>query len=270
MIHSLAEAARTGLPRLPRFRTLRAMSPPALAPVRPPRPVTVTIAFWLQLALVLILLGLAGLAVAEAVHFDGQITRAAQLVPDADPAEVTGERRGNIAMTLVIGVPAVLLAMWLVATAGPVRRGLNTARILVFVASGTQLLVCFAQCCSGGFLVPLLTSVPTEVDPTTIDSEDEWPESEFFEALYSAADPFGDLFIPVAGLSVLLVLTLSAAVVLLLALPPANRWFVPGTAPSKPPPAPAAMGWPSAYPSCCRGRARLASSRRASRSRPAT
>ncbi|MBM0231484.1 hypothetical protein JNW91_06175 [Micromonospora sp. STR1_7] len=57
------------------------MSPPAAAS-RPPRPATVTIAFWLQLAVVLVLLGLAALTVAQAVHFDGQIDRAVRLVPD--------------------------------------------------------------------------------------------------------------------------------------------------------------------------------------------
>ncbi|WP_410819740.1 hypothetical protein [Micromonospora sp. 050-3] len=204
------------------------MSPPVAAP-RPPRPATVTIAFWLQLAVVLVLLGLAALTVAEAVHFDGQIDRAARLVPDADPDEVAGERQGNVAMTLILGVPAVLLAIWLAATAVPVRRGANLARILVFVASGAQLLVCFAQCCSGGFLVPLLT-MPEMGDEPPPDWDEEWETSTFFDTLYSGTDPWDDLFFPAAGLGVLTVLALSAAVVLLLALPPANRWFVPRTA----------------------------------------
>ncbi|MGC4760428.1 hypothetical protein [Micromonospora trifolii] len=204
------------------------MNPPATAS-RPPRPATVTIAFWLQLAVALVLLGLAALTVAEAVHFDGQIDRAVRLVPDADPAEVTGERQGNVAMTLILGVPAVLLAVWLAATAVPVRRGANLARILVFVASGAQLLVCFAQCCSGGFLVPLLT-MPEMGDEPPPDWDEEWETSTFFDTLYSGTDPWDDLFFPAAGLGVLTVLALSAAVVLLLALPPANRWFVPRTA----------------------------------------
>ncbi|MGW5556570.1 hypothetical protein ACWER9_04995 [Micromonospora sp. NPDC003944] len=204
------------------------MSPPATVP-RPPRPVTVTIAFWLQLTVVLVLLGLAVLTVAEAVHFDGQIDRAVRLVPDADPEEVAGERQGNVAMTLILGVPAVLLAVWLAVTAVPVRRGANVARILVFVASGAQLLVCFAQCCSGGFLVPLLTA-PEISDEPPPDWDEEWETSTFFDTLYSGTDPWDDLLFPAAGLGVLTVLTLSAAVTLLLALPPANRWFVPRAA----------------------------------------
>ncbi|MFE9190346.1 hypothetical protein ACFYL6_12110 [Micromonospora sp. NPDC007208] len=204
------------------------MSPPAAAP-RPPRPTTVTIAFWLQLAVVLVLLGLAALTVAEAVHFDGQIDRAVRLVPDADPDEVAGERQGNIATTLILGVPAVLLAIWLAATAVPVRRGANVARILVFVASGVQLLVCFAQCCSGGFLVPLLVAPELAAEPSP-EWDEEWETSTFFDTLYAGTDPWDDVFFPAAGLGVLTVLALSAAVVLLLALPPANRWFVPRTA----------------------------------------
>ncbi|MEU8152671.1 hypothetical protein AB0B94_03275 [Micromonospora sp. NPDC048986] len=111
----------------------------------------------------LVLLGLAALTVAEAVHFDGQIDRAVRLVPDADPDEVAGERQGNVAMTLILGVPAVLLAVWLAATAVPLRRGVNVARILVFVASGGQLLICFAQCRSGGpaWVMPVPTDAPT-------------------------------------------------------------------------------------------------------------
>ncbi|MGC4849289.1 hypothetical protein ACLQ3F_18760 [Micromonospora sp. DT15] len=204
------------------------MSPPVTAP-RPPRPATVTIAFWLQLAVVLVLLGLTALTVAEAVRFDGQIDRAVRLVPDADPDEVAGERQGNVAMTLILGVPAVLLAVWFAATAVPVWRGANVARILVFVASGAQLLVCFGQCCSGGFLVPLLT-MPEIGDEPPPDWDEEWETSTFYDTLYAGTDPWEDLLIPAAGLGVLTVLVLSAAVTLLLALPPANRWFVPRTA----------------------------------------
>ncbi|MEU5903634.1 hypothetical protein ABZ780_04570 [Micromonospora sp. NPDC047467] len=209
------------------------MSSPAAAP-RPPRPGTVTIAFWLQLAAALILLGLAAMAVAQAVHFDGQITRAAALVPDADPAEVSGERQSNVAMALIVGIPAVLLAGWLAATAGPLRRGSNIARILVFVASGAQLLVCFGQCCSGLF-VPMLVAPEVEA-PSSADFDEEWETSEFFDTLYSGNDPFGELFFPAAGLTVLAVLALVAAVVLLLALPPAAGWFVPRPAAADAPP----------------------------------
>ncbi|MEH1164751.1 hypothetical protein V6V47_05125 [Micromonospora sp. CPCC 205539] len=216
------------------------------APARPPRPGTVTVAFWLQLTMVLILVALAAMAVAEAVHFDDEISRAARLVSDADPAEVAGERKSNVAITLIIAVPALLLAGWLAATAGPVRRGRNTARIMVFVASGAQLLVCFAQCCSGGLIVPTLFQPETVAEPG---SDDVWQESRFYDTLYSNADPLDNLFVPAAGVTVLAVLIMTAALVLLLALPPAHRWFVPRAASTEGPPAPVALAWsPPSYP----------------------
>ena len=58
---------------------------------RPPRPASVTVAFWLQIGAAGLLLGLIGLAVAHAIYFDEQISRAVALVPGADPLEV--ERR---------------------------------------------------------------------------------------------------------------------------------------------------------------------------------
>lgn len=212
------------------------MTQPVAEPVRPVRPVTVTIAFWLQLAIVVFLLGLVGLVVAEAVHFDGQIDRAVRLVPDADPAEVAEERFGNIVMSMILGLPALLLAIWLAATALPVRRGGNTARILVFVAGGAQLLICFGQACSGGFLIPLSfaagmgTEWEGEGPPVGSDDDGLWEESKFLETLYSGPYAFADLLFPLAAVGVLTVLLLTAAVVLLLALPSANGYFVPRAA----------------------------------------
>ena len=96
---------------------------------RPPRPVTVTVAFWLQIATVAVLLAVVGLAVAGAVLFDAEITRAARQVADADPAEVRGERTGNAVRALIVAVPAALLAIWLAATALPLwRRPARTSR----------------------------------------------------------------------------------------------------------------------------------------------
>ncbi|MER7888957.1 hypothetical protein ABTX15_03940 [Micromonospora sp. NPDC094482] len=211
------------------------MTPPAGAPARPPRPVTVTIAFWAQLATVLVLLALVALVIAQAVQWDGEIDRAVRLVPDADPDEVRGERWINITMALILGIPALVLAFWLAATALPLRRGGNTARILVFVAGGAQLLICLAQGCSGAFFVPLIfaggiedETFPEET-PTGPDG-DSWQESPFMQALYDSSNPFDAVLFPLAGVGILMVLVLTVAVVLLVALPPAHRWFVPRAA----------------------------------------
>ncbi|MFG3698772.1 hypothetical protein ACGF5C_12765 [Micromonospora sp. NPDC047620] len=217
------------------------MTPPADAPLRPPRPATVTIAFWLQLVAVLVLLGLVALVVTQAIQWDGQIDRAVRAVPDADPDEVRGERWSNVVGAVVLGLPALLLALWLAATALPVRRGGNVARILVFVAGGIQLVVCCGQSFAGVLAFPLLLGLGLGFDEPYAEGEypadgsvdpeaDFWAESKFVETLYSESDPFDAVLFPLAGLGVLTVLLLTLAVVLLLALPPAHRWFVPRAA----------------------------------------
>ncbi|GIJ22252.1 hypothetical protein [Micromonospora lutea] len=220
--------------------TATAESSAAVPPPRPPRPGTVTVAFWLQLATVLILLGLIALVVVEAVQWNAAIDRAVQRVPGADPEEVRAERWGSVVMAVVFGVPALLLALWLGLTAPRVRAGSNTARTMVFVAGGVQLLLCVVQGCLGAFLIPfglmfamtdgpyIDETYPEEVPPPV---DDYWQESDFSEALYGQTSPF-DVFLPLAGLGVLLVFLLTVAVVLLLALPPAHRWFVPRAEPA--------------------------------------
>ncbi|MEV0395918.1 hypothetical protein [Polymorphospora rubra] len=225
--------------------------------VRPPRPAQVTVAFWLLLATAVLLLGIAGLAVAEAVRYDGQIDRAAALVPDADPVEVGDERTANVVGAVLTGAPALLLAVFLVVAAVPMLRGSNVGRILVFVAGGTQLLWYALQSCSGLLFLPmlLLPADPGFLEDEAPDDEfpdDEvpwedlpWEESEFLETLYAEPEPFAGLSFLATGVGSVVVLALTGAVVLLLALPPAHRWFVPRAAQQPPPPPPPA--WP-AYP----------------------
>jgi hypothetical protein len=226
--------------------TATAESPAAVPPPRPPRPGTVTVAFWLQLATVLILLGLVALVVVKAIQWDAAIDQAVRLVPDADPDEVRAERWNSVTMAVVLGAPALLLALWLGLTAPWVRVGSNTARTMVFVAGALQMLLCIAQGCLGAFVIPFGLAVavadapyvdetyPEDVPPP----DDFWQESDFIEALYSQTNPFDSVLFPLAGLGLLLVFLLTAAVVLLLALPPAHRWFVPRAEP--------AASWPPA------------------------
>ncbi|GGM69373.1 hypothetical protein ACFFX1_14690 [Dactylosporangium sucinum] len=212
---------------------------------RPARPAQVTVAFWFQLAAVALLLGLVGLVVAYAVHFDDEISRAAALVPDADPAEVSSERSGNVFTSLILGVPTLLLAVWLAATAVPVSRGSNIARILVFVAGGGQLLICLLQGCGGFLVAPFFFAFDSaDVSGTDVSGTGEvpWEESKFLETLYSDVDPFSEVSFLAGGAGALVVLMLTCVVVLLLALPPAHRYFVPRTA------APQAPGWPAVHP----------------------
>ncbi|MEV0128641.1 hypothetical protein AB0H83_09250 [Dactylosporangium sp. NPDC050688] len=209
---------------------------------RPPRPAQVTVACWLQVAAVALLLGLAGLAVAHAVHYDAEISRVAAMVGNADPDEVRDERAGNVAATLFVGVPALLLAVWLGVTARPVLRGSNIARIFVFVAGGGQLLLALCQLCGGFLLLPLAFAVMDTGDDVVVDDGVSWEqESDFLDALYTDPDVFSEVFFGSTVLTALAVLVITLAVVLLLALPPAHRYFVP-----KPPQAPQAwQAWPA-------------------------
>ncbi|MFI0791883.1 hypothetical protein ACH4OY_04145 [Micromonospora rubida] len=224
------------------------MTAPVAAPVRPPRPTSVTVACWLQVATVLILLGLVALAVYEAVRLDGEISRVARLVPDADPAEVRGERDSNVFGTLFLGISLLLLAGWLAGTALPLLRGRNVARILVFVSSGGQLLLCLGPACSGMLLFPLVLALGfsegmgPEGEP--LPEEDLWQESRFLETLYGRQESHDAVIFPIVGISVLTVLLLTATVVLLLSLPSANRYFRPR---AQPPAGPVPyVGWPTA------------------------
>ncbi|MFI6227241.1 hypothetical protein ACIBCR_07950 [Micromonospora echinospora] len=220
------------------------MTPSPAEPVRAARPTAVTVAFWLQLATVVVLLVTVGLTVAGAVQFDGQIDRAAARVPDADPDEVSGERFGNVFMTVLFCLPALVLAGWLAATARPMLRGGGTARVLVFVAGGAQLLCCFGQGCLGFAFLPFFLVGEEWAEPTTgPDGEPVWEESEFLDVLYGGAGVGGDLLTAAGGLGVGIALLLTLAVVLLLALPPGSRYFQPETGDQSPTP-PGSWPWP--------------------------
>ncbi|NYF56212.1 hypothetical protein [Micromonospora purpureochromogenes] len=209
------------------------MTQDAGAPARPPRPTAVTVASWMQIAAAVVLLALLGLVLWQAIEWNGEIDRAARLVPDADPDEVSGERVGNIVMSSVLGVPALLFAAGLLATARGVRRGSNVARILVFVAGGLQLL---AACAQGGLsllFIPFLFALggPEEDWDSDIPAEFMPEESGFMRELYGdGSDPTGDVLFGAGSLGTLLVVGLTLTAVVLLALPLVHRWFVPRAA----------------------------------------
>ncbi|MEH0820631.1 MULTISPECIES: hypothetical protein [unclassified Micromonospora] len=227
------------------------MTHDAAAPARPPRPTAVTVAGWLQIAAAVVLLALVGLVLWHAVEWNGEIDRAARLVPDADPEEVSGERVGNIVMSCVVGVSALLLAAWLALTARGVRRGSNVARILVFVAGGLQALVCCAQGGLAFLFIPFLFAFggpEEEWESEEVPAEFLPEESRFLETLYGTGpDPAGDVFFAVGGVGATLVLGLTAAAVVLLVLPPVHRWFVPRAATPDAPRLPLHQPYPPAF-----------------------
>jgi hypothetical protein len=210
------------------------MLPPAEAPYRPARPSSVTVAFWLQLAVVVVLLLLIGLLIWHAVHWDAKIDRAARAVPDAHPAEVDSERFGNVIMSSMLGGLALLPAIGLAVTAPFVRQGHNAARILVFVAAGVPVLFGIGPGCVGAAFIPLafVAAPPVEEPPPGSGTDGGWPESEFLNELYGNPDPADDTFLAAGWLGAGMVFVLIVAVVLLLALPPANRYFRPRPGPA--------------------------------------
>ncbi|MCW3813679.1 hypothetical protein ONA91_04300 [Micromonospora sp. DR5-3] len=216
----------------------------AAPPARPPRPTAVTTASWMQLAAAALLLVAAGLLVWHAIWWDGEIDHAARLVPDADPAEVDGERFGNVMMSCVLGVPVLLFAALLGVAARGVRRGSNGARIAVFVAGGLQLLVGVGQGCCAGAALPFFFAFGAPMEAGDVPPEFLPEESTFSQTLYGT-DPQGDLFFAGGGLIALLVLGLTVTAVVLLALPTSHRWFVPQAA--EPPRLPAGYPAPSAF-----------------------
>ncbi|GAA4244935.1 hypothetical protein [Dactylosporangium darangshiense] len=207
-------------------------------PVRPARPAQVRVAVWLQLTVVALLLGVIGLVVSYAVHFDQVITDIAARFPGTDPDEVSSARSDNVASTLFVCVPALLVAAWYSATAVPLLRGSNVARILMFVAGGGLVALMLTQFCAG-LPFALLTSAIHVGDGVVVDTVYE--DQGFLDALYNHPDTFGVAAL-ISGIgAALLVIGLSGAVVLLLALPPASRYFVP------PKPVPPPLPMPFAY-----------------------
>ncbi|GAA2326592.1 hypothetical protein [Dactylosporangium salmoneum] len=198
-------------------------------PVRPARPRQVTVAAWLQLAVVALFLGGVGLVIAYVVHLDHVISSVAARMPSADPDEVASLRSGNYVGLLVVGVPLLLAAIWFAATLWPVRRGSNVGRILVFVGGGGILLLGLTQVCGGfvpfGLIDILIGDGAIIDDPGPVEGG-----RSFAEEVYGRGDTFGDAAAAGGAVGALLVFGLMLAVVLLLALPPANQYFVPRAA----------------------------------------
>jgi hypothetical protein len=217
--------------------TLITADPQPSPPPRPPRPTSVTVAFWLQLGAVLLLLGLVGLLIAHAIYYNGQISRVVAVVPDANPVEVSDERSGNIFRTVLTGAVLLWMAAWLAATAVPMRRGRNLARILVFVCAGAHLLVCLAPCAGGVLAIPSL--IGGIADNAGIE-EVPWEQSRFLDTLAAQTSRFDDaVFGGVTG-GIGIEWLLVTAIAVLLLTPPANRYFLPRPQPPV---------WPGGYPS---------------------
>lgn len=194
-----------------------------------------TVAFWLQCALVFTLLVLTGVAVASAVRYSHLIDQAA-LGTNPDPDDVSFERSTNVDDALFATVPLVVLAGWLGLTAFWVRRGSAIARILTWVALGTPTVLGVLFCLLGALIgvvgFAVFSTMPDEdhTIPGTFPDEggSTYDSSGFYDRLTSGDG--GGLSTALGALgatSAVLALLLAVAVAVLLMTGQANRYFRP-------------------------------------------
>jgi hypothetical protein len=139
------------------------------------------------------------------------------------------------------------IALWFGATLWPVWRGSNIARIVTAVGAGMQSAVAVLLFCSGGFFglmfLPLIASDPGfEGEDPSLDPG-LYEEDPFYDKLFqlqdSGAGIWPGLVLVMGGL---LLTLLAGALLVLLLVPPSNRWFSPR------PPAPVTTAVPVYYP----------------------
>ncbi|WP_089250922.1 hypothetical protein [Asanoa hainanensis] len=179
-----------------------------------------TVAFWLQLTAVVLLLALAAVAVALAVEFDERITYVADVLP-SDPDEVRAERTVNVGTAAIVAGLLVAAAICLAATAWPIRRGSSRARTLVFVVAGMHLLIGVESCASGMASGALVLALSGSESPQA----HFWTDSPFDEALYLESTTAHDILLAsqIAGT---IIATLAVfVVVVLVTVPAAQRHF---------------------------------------------
>ncbi|WP_250037533.1 hypothetical protein [Paractinoplanes maris] len=211
-------------------------------------PSVVSVAVWFQVALVGLLLLVIGVSIADAVHYDGLIDQAARGA-GVDPSEVASERDTNLGWTLISGLPALVLVLWLGLTVVWLRRGSNVARILTWVGLGAPVVLSLLGCLFGGLVGAFGLLAFGLIDEGPIDGEPVDGEEYAFEDFSSYADGgFYDRLYDLdsGGLSLafdaVTAFALTAAVLLaiatgvLLVTGPADRWFRPGRLPPRPQP----------------------------------
>jgi hypothetical protein len=191
-------------------------------------PSAVKAALVLQSALVVTLLLLVAVAVAEAVHFDSLIDRAAGTV-GADPVEVALERSGNVSGVLFTGIPALLLAAWLGVTVWWMRRRSNVARILALVGLGAPLILGVLACLAGGLLGVLLAGVllQSSGEPVDVEAADWGGEALFDELDRLSGSGWSIAFDAIGGSGLLLVVLLAVATGTLLLVESSRHYFQP-------------------------------------------
>lgn len=205
---------------------------PASTPDRGPRPATAIVAVLLQLLIVLLAAALVAVAWIGYGNHDQLIDRAAELVPAADPAVVATERDNNLFGAVMLSAVFGLITLWFGATLWPAWRGSNVARVLATVGAGMQTAVAVLFVCGGGLLgllfLPLTFSGPgfPGGDPSFEPGlfEPDPFHDKLFELQNSGAGTWPGAAVAMGGL---LLTLLAGALLVLLLVPPSNRWFSP-------------------------------------------
>lgn len=220
---------------------------PAPVTERGPRPATATVAAALQLGIVLLALGLIAAAWIGYISHDEMIDRAVKLVPEADPEVVASERSSNRFGSVMASVLSSGIALWFGATLWPVWRGSNLARVVTAVGAGMQTAVAVLISCGGGvfglMFLPLIAGDPGLEGGDPLTDPGLYEEDPFYDKLFQLQDS-GAGMLPgmVLGIGMMLLALLAGALLVLLLVPPSNRWFSPR------PPSPVATGVPIYYP----------------------
>lgn len=198
-----------------------------------------TVAFALQLALAGTLLAAIGLAAADAIRYDGLIDQAARAT-GASRAEVDEERSAHLFGTLIVAMPALLLAGWFGATAWWLRRGSNVARIMALVGLAAPMVLGLLFCLVGGLggllLTGLLVASPDGGFP---EEEGDFPEDldgdggafadgGFYDELWRLdSGPWSAVSGALGLTATAAALILAATTAVLLLTGPSNRYFRP-------------------------------------------
>jgi hypothetical protein len=196
----------------------------------PSRPRTVTAAVAVLFVAVLVMLLLAGLALNEAIHYDGLVSRAADAT-GATGFLVSDERSFNAVFSAGLIAVLGMVAAYFAGFAWPLSRGRNYARIAAWVGCGIPLLL--GLLCGGAGLVFGSTGGSMEVDP------DEDPAAaRFYDELDRLSAQESRIWVDVLGaVGALVLFGLLVAMAVLLLVPPSNGYFRPVRSTDPPPPA---------------------------------
>jgi hypothetical protein len=217
------------------------------APPAPARPSVVTVAFWLQLGLVVALLLIVVTSALDAVRYDALIDKAALATP-GNSDDVAMERESNLFGVLAFGLSLTVLAVWLGVALRWVGRGSHVARVLTWVGLGAPIVLGLLFCLVGGafgFLGLLVFGLVEGSDGEPFPDEGDLPDEgypgwetgdDFYDSLYRLdTGGWSVAYQAIIGTLVLVALLCAIATAVLLMTGPANRFFRPDRMPVRGP-----------------------------------